>query len=292
MASLTARTVFLKLHPSARTFAERREVLRVMERFGEVSMFKSNKYNPRTPTPNTFIVLFASESAAQDLINASPIRYRLISTTPSPSAPPLGHAPHSPATSSTPSPTADPQSPSEPQSSSQDQNAAQEEHPYQLHAYPSTHNHTLYLASPLLNPLHGPFSPVQPRNSYIAASLSHNTPSSIMTPGLLDWETDSRFSRMALDEYLASPSSGSASGLEGDVDNEGEGREGGGEGEGSTRNAGFYHGRREKRRAERRVPDVMGGLRRLREEFERRERERALEGEWERGGGFAKVDVK
>ncbi len=45
-SSLSARTVYLKLHPTARTFAERREVLRVLERFGEVTMFKSYKVPP------------------------------------------------------------------------------------------------------------------------------------------------------------------------------------------------------------------------------------------------------
>jgi hypothetical protein len=41
--SLSARSVYLKLHPTARSFSERREVLRVLERFGEISMFKSYK---------------------------------------------------------------------------------------------------------------------------------------------------------------------------------------------------------------------------------------------------------
>jgi len=49
-SSLTTRTVWLKLHPSARTFAERREVLRVLERFGEVTMFKSHKVALPTST--------------------------------------------------------------------------------------------------------------------------------------------------------------------------------------------------------------------------------------------------
>lgn len=41
--ALTRRTVHLKVYPTARTFAERREVLRVMESFGEVAMFRSLK---------------------------------------------------------------------------------------------------------------------------------------------------------------------------------------------------------------------------------------------------------
>ncbi|KAH8796290.1 hypothetical protein BGZ57DRAFT_731011, partial [Hyaloscypha finlandica] len=172
-SSLSARTVFLKLHPSARTFAERREVLRVMERFGEVTMFKSYKYNPRSPTPNTFLVLFASESAARDLVNASPVRYRLISNQdPSSSSPPLDYAP-------------------QPQASPPANFSTPPKQPYQLMAYPSYFSHTLHLRSPLHNPLHGPYTPIPTSSSYISSSLAQNVPSSIMTPGLLDWETDS-----------------------------------------------------------------------------------------------------
>ena len=41
--ALARRTVHIKMHPTARTFNERREVLRVLERFGEVTMFRSYK---------------------------------------------------------------------------------------------------------------------------------------------------------------------------------------------------------------------------------------------------------
>lgn len=41
--TLRARTVHIKLFPTPRSFPERREVLRVLERYGEVSMFRSLK---------------------------------------------------------------------------------------------------------------------------------------------------------------------------------------------------------------------------------------------------------
>jgi hypothetical protein len=41
--NLASRTIHIKIHPTARSFPERREVLRVIERFGEVEMFKSLK---------------------------------------------------------------------------------------------------------------------------------------------------------------------------------------------------------------------------------------------------------
>lgn len=42
-ANIAARAIHVKIHPTARTIAERREVLRVLEGFGEVEMFKSLK---------------------------------------------------------------------------------------------------------------------------------------------------------------------------------------------------------------------------------------------------------
>jgi hypothetical protein len=40
---LAASSVHIKIHPIARTLPERREVLRVLERFGEVDVFMSLK---------------------------------------------------------------------------------------------------------------------------------------------------------------------------------------------------------------------------------------------------------
>jgi hypothetical protein len=41
--ALAKRTVHVKIYPTAQTFPERREVLRVLEQFGEISMFRSLK---------------------------------------------------------------------------------------------------------------------------------------------------------------------------------------------------------------------------------------------------------
>jgi hypothetical protein len=41
--ALARRTVHVRMQPTARTFSERREVLRVLEDFGEVTMFRSYK---------------------------------------------------------------------------------------------------------------------------------------------------------------------------------------------------------------------------------------------------------
>jgi hypothetical protein len=182
-----------------------------------------------------------------------------------------------------------------------------QEQPYQLMAYPSYFSHTLHLRSPLHNPLHGPYTPFPINSSYISSSLAQNVPSSIMTPGLLDWETDSRFGRMALHDLRPDEQAGKDK--DGELEGDKEGIEGysrrelesykGGEfgedsleKEGSTaRNAGFYFQNRQRRRAEKRKPGVMGGLRALRREYEAREQKRALEAEREQGGGFARSEV-
>lgn len=41
--NVASRSIHIKIHPTARSLPERREVLRVLERFGQVEMFKSMK---------------------------------------------------------------------------------------------------------------------------------------------------------------------------------------------------------------------------------------------------------
>ncbi|KAE8449864.1 hypothetical protein EG329_007341 [Mollisiaceae sp. DMI_Dod_QoI] len=172
--ALTARTVHIKLYPTPRSFAERREVLRVLERFGEVSMFRSLKYNRRhqNPVHNAFITLFASEFSAKELINASPLRYHLVLEPSTPQLPPS-------------SSSKDP----DPQSASEEQ---QEPHitAFSLNASPTTFDHNAYLTSGSQNPLHGPFRPLPPRLSYVGSSLERIIPNSLWSKGLIDWETD------------------------------------------------------------------------------------------------------
>ncbi|CZT11120.1 uncharacterized protein RAG0_15372 [Rhynchosporium agropyri] len=168
--SLTARTVHLKVHPIPRTFAEQREVLRVIERFGEVSVFKSLKYEPRRPVPNAFLAVFNTVSSAEEIINVSPLRYNLISeTTPS-------------STTETP-----------------EDDAAKST--FEVRVSETLYDHQLFLNSPTKNPLHGPYVPVSPKTSYIAGSLSKIVPDSNWSDGLMDWDTEK--SRWRNDDILA-----------------------------------------------------------------------------------------
>ncbi|KAK6597821.1 hypothetical protein H4I96_08773 [Botrytis cinerea] len=129
-SNVSNRTVHVKIFPSARTFAERREVLRVLERFGEVTMFRSLKHHPISPVQNAFISIFSSATAAQEVINASPVRYRLV-VEPDPqassTAPSDGNAP--------------PQKPNE--------------KVFSLSLNITRYTHDQYISHPLTNPLYG-----------------------------------------------------------------------------------------------------------------------------------------
>jgi hypothetical protein len=48
--ALARHTVHIRMQPTARTFSERREVLRLLESFGEVTMFRSYKVLPMVGT--------------------------------------------------------------------------------------------------------------------------------------------------------------------------------------------------------------------------------------------------
>jgi hypothetical protein len=110
-----------------------------------------------------------------------------------------------------------------------------------------------------------------------------------MSPGLLDWETDSRLA--PLSEERAREAGGRA----GDGEKAGigagspEGKMDGamywenGDGgdvekqEKRSSDAGFYFQLRQRRRLAKETPGIMGGLRRLREEYEAKKKEREKE---------------
>lgn len=127
-------------------------------------MFRSLKYNRKhqNPVHNAFIALFASQSSVTDLINTSPLRYRLVAE----------HAP--PTTSSG-------QTPAE----QQEEQATT----FSLNASTTTFDHNQYLNGST-NPLHGPFRPISPKYSYVGSSLERIVPESLWSKGLIDWETD------------------------------------------------------------------------------------------------------
>jgi hypothetical protein len=183
--------------------------------------------------PNAFLSLFSSEAAAKDAINASPIRYRLISE-PSQSPSPTASLDTSPA--------------EEAQAEATETKPAEDEKIFELHVSHSDFDHALYLTSPKTNPLHGPFKPVDPKYSYIAASLDRSVPKSLWAAGLKDWETDSVKWRNGpvLERELEI-----SQGMMGT-------------------SVAHRVAQRERRRREKAIPRAMSGLRALREERESR----------------------
>ncbi|KAM3066806.1 hypothetical protein ACMFMG_011875 [Clarireedia jacksonii] len=188
-AEITSRTVHVKSYPSARTLAERREVLRVLEGFGEVTMFRSLRHHPLEPVPNAFFAIFASAASVTEIVNASPIRYRLTS------------GPVNPATNtSTSSPDASATSPntSEDDSSSSSQSDPQPtEQIFSLTLNTTTYSHEDYLTSLQTNPLYYPYRPVSPLRSLIAGHLTKTLPikMGMGRAGLCDWESGDMLGR-------------------------------------------------------------------------------------------------
>jgi hypothetical protein len=256
--ALTASTVHIKLFPTPRSFPEHREVLRVLERFGEVATFRSLKvgfqhlncnpkidskqypqYEPRQKVPNAFIALFTTESAAKDLINASPIRYSLLAE-----APPLDPSSEPFFSEVVPNPELK-------DVDGSDTKPTQEEKFFELNASVSTFDHIKYLTAPSSNPLHGPFAPIDARRSYIAMSLGKVIPNSLWSKGLKDWET-ANLKWRDIGVETTEGGSGEEASLE------------------------YQFAMRERKRKEETRPRVMRGLTKLVEERERLEAEKQV----------------
>ncbi|KAH8687780.1 hypothetical protein BGZ60DRAFT_363889 [Tricladium varicosporioides] len=173
---LANRSVHIKMYPTAQTFAERREVLRVLEQFGEVTMFRSLKYLPKNPVANAFLAIFDHPDVAATVINRSPIQYRLTKVVPPPSKPETSPSDSMGSSMTTSEEPALPVPEIEPSQKA-----------FELHISSTNFNHAKHISS---SPLYGPFQPITPKESYIAASLHNTIPPTIMAAGLRDWETD------------------------------------------------------------------------------------------------------
>ncbi|KAI6374621.1 hypothetical protein MCOR25_003087 [Pyricularia grisea] len=66
------RTVYLRVQPKPETLAERRAVLRMLQRTGEVEVFKKLRRD------DSFISIFRSSKDAIELVRRAPIRYEFV----------------------------------------------------------------------------------------------------------------------------------------------------------------------------------------------------------------------
>lgn len=113
------RAVHLRMTPRPSRLGESREVLRLISQFGEVEYYKNLKYDALT-APNTALVIFKSEEAANQCLKRSPIRFRMGKAVAGPDTGEAGQAPKPadasssssspPAQSFDPSPTPSPAS--------------------------------------------------------------------------------------------------------------------------------------------------------------------------------------
>ncbi|KAI8933929.1 hypothetical protein NX059_009622 [Plenodomus lindquistii] len=75
--ALAARSIHVRIVPRPANLSESREILRVLRRFGEVSMFKYMKYEYQNPLNNVALAIFRDATSAQAALDASPIRFAL-----------------------------------------------------------------------------------------------------------------------------------------------------------------------------------------------------------------------
>ncbi|KAL8713377.1 MAG: hypothetical protein Q9220_002576 [cf. Caloplaca sp. 1 TL-2023] len=73
-------SVYIKISPRPQNLAESREVLRVLQQYGEVVMYRHLKYEAPTPTLNAALAIYRSQNAAAAAIQASPICFQFQQT--------------------------------------------------------------------------------------------------------------------------------------------------------------------------------------------------------------------
>ncbi|KAL8731956.1 MAG: hypothetical protein Q9166_003088 [cf. Caloplaca sp. 2 TL-2023] len=69
--------VHVKIFPRPANLAESREVLRVLQQYGEVVMYRHLKYDAPNPTLNAALAIYRTRNSAYKVIQASPIHFQL-----------------------------------------------------------------------------------------------------------------------------------------------------------------------------------------------------------------------
>ncbi|KAL5119688.1 hypothetical protein ACEQ8H_002294 [Pleosporales sp. CAS-2024a] len=77
---IAGRSVHLRIVPRPANLSESREIFRVLRRFGELTMYKSLKFEYHNPADNIVLAIFRDDKAAQKALDASPIRFALEKT--------------------------------------------------------------------------------------------------------------------------------------------------------------------------------------------------------------------
>ncbi|KZM20257.1 uncharacterized protein EKO05_0003657 [Ascochyta rabiei] len=76
-AHLPSRSVHLRIVPRPANLSESREMLRVLQRFGDISTYKHLRYEYHNPADNVALAIYRTPDGAQQALNASPLRFAL-----------------------------------------------------------------------------------------------------------------------------------------------------------------------------------------------------------------------
>ncbi|KAI9839373.1 MAG: hypothetical protein M1838_004376, partial [Thelocarpon superellum] len=79
-AAANARAVHLRIHPRPRNLTESTQVLRTLQRYGEVVAYQSLSHDPRQPVPHAAVAVFRDERARHDFLKVSPVRFAIKSS--------------------------------------------------------------------------------------------------------------------------------------------------------------------------------------------------------------------
>ncbi|KAF2730722.1 hypothetical protein EJ04DRAFT_537065 [Polyplosphaeria fusca] len=74
---LSSRCVHLRIQPRPANLSESREIFRVLQRFGDISTYRSLRYEYHNPADNIAQVIYGDADSAQKALSASPIRFAL-----------------------------------------------------------------------------------------------------------------------------------------------------------------------------------------------------------------------
>ncbi|KAL1891549.1 hypothetical protein Cpir12675_004921 [Ceratocystis pirilliformis] len=174
------RTVFVKVSPLPITFAERRAVLHALKKQTRIEVFKKMRH-----APASFISVADTEEGARKLIDASPLTYDILTTTPE--APLI---PEPVVMPTLPQHRAEKQAkdidtqPSPPPNTSITSNENRRQ--FVVHMFPSPNYRHMHHIS--LSPFYGPWKPDTYRKKTVIDALSKNIPQNIRQPGLAEWD--------------------------------------------------------------------------------------------------------
>ncbi|KAF3041737.1 hypothetical protein E8E12_008175 [Didymella heteroderae] len=76
-AHLPARSVHLRIVPRPANLSESREIFRILQRFGDITTYKHLRYEYHNPADNVALAIYRTPEAAQQALNASPLRFAL-----------------------------------------------------------------------------------------------------------------------------------------------------------------------------------------------------------------------